>query len=131
MPARDFKASTYTHLFWRFLLALGAAGVLLFVGAASVKATWEMYQTFDVAAAERAVTEAELASLRAEYAQMAAILEGFSSPRGFEAAVRERFGMVRPEEGVIRIIRTEEGVIIKDRVDPNPFSQLFNALFTW
>ena len=131
MPARDFKAPAHKHLFWRFFLSLGAVGVLLFVGAASVKATWGMYQTFDVAAAERAVAEAELVSLRAEYAQMAATLEGFSSPRGFEAAVRERFGVVRPGEGEIRIIRTEEYQTIEESLDTNPFSRLFNALFTW
>ncbi len=116
---------------WRFLLSLAAAAVLLFISSASVKAAWEMYQTFDIAAAERAATEAELAVLYAEHAAMTATLESFSSGRGLEAAVRERFGVVRPGEGEIRIVRTEGTAVAEEETNSNPFSRLFDALFVW
>ncbi|MDP4020724.1 MAG: hypothetical protein Q8P58_01620 [Candidatus Adlerbacteria bacterium] len=132
MPHPNFKTTqTHGHLFWRFFLGLIAVGTLLFVGAASVKATWGMYQTFDIAAAERAVAEAELASLRAEHVQMTATLASFTSQRGLEAAVRERFGVARPGEGEIRIVRSEEDNMLEESVNNNPFSRLFDALFKW
>jgi len=132
MPHRDFKANnSREHLFWRFFLALVAVVVLLFVSTASVKAAWEMYQTFDLAAVELAIASVELEALQAEYAQMASTLEGFESDRGFEAAVRERFGVARPGEGEIRIVRAAGEQVAEEGVDGNPFSRLFNALFQW
>lgn len=131
MPTRDFRPTQTNklHIFWRFSLALSAALLLLFVSAASVKAAWEMYQTFDVAAAERSAAEAELASLKEEHADMAATLEAFASNRGFEAAMRERFGVVRPGEGEIRIVRTTDTEVVEEGSGNNPFSRLFDALF--
>ena len=132
MPLRDFKANpSREHLFGRFFLAFVVVVVLLFISTASVKAAWEMYQTFDIAAAERMVAEAELEALRAEYAQMATTLKSFSSGRGFEAAVRERFGVALPGEGEIRIVRAAGEQVAEEGVDDNPFSRLFNALFQW
>ena len=132
MPLRDFKTSqSRERPFWRFFVALSAAGVLLFVGAASVKAAWNMYQTFDIAAAEWTAAEIELETLRAEHANVAAVLKEFSSERGLEAAVRARFGVVRPGEGEIRIVRSEETLLTEQEPNTNPFSRLFNALFTW
>ncbi|OGC84746.1 hypothetical protein A3F55_02735 [Candidatus Adlerbacteria bacterium RIFCSPHIGHO2_12_FULL_53_18] len=132
MPQRDFKTNqTSEHVFWRFFLALVTAGVLLFVSSASVKAAWGMYQTFDMAVGERALAEAELAATKEEYVTIVATLEQFSSERGIEAAVRERFGVVRPGEGEIRIVRTESAESIEEITANNPFSKLFNALLAW
>lgn len=133
MPVREFRANSNNklHIFWRFSLALGASVLLLFVSSASVKAAWEMYQTFDIAAEERAMAEAELAALELEHAQMSAILKSFGSERGVEAAIRERFGVVKPGEGEIRIVRVEESGTVEEAAHGNPFSRLFNALFKW
>ncbi len=132
MPHRDYRPHTSNEFtLWRFLFAAVVAVILLFVSSASVKAAWDMYQTFDTAAAERAATELELAALKAEYATVVATLEQFSTDRGLEAAVRERFGVVRPGEGEIRIVRTKESDVVEVEESDNPFSRLFNALFTW
>ena len=132
MPLHDFKTHrTRDHAFWRFTLALAVAGVLLFVSSISVKAAWDMYQTFDGASTGRAGAETELAALQEEYRTMAATLHQLSTERGLEAAVRERFGVVRPGEGEIRIVRPAEGLVVEEDNSPNPFSQLFSALFAW
>ncbi len=132
MPRRDFKTNQNTHhVFWRFALAAAVAGVLLFISSASVKAAWDMYQTFDAAAAERAAAEIELAAIKAEYESMSAVIAQFGTARGFETTVRERFGVVRPGEGEIRIVRAEPGDVVEAVADTNPFSRLFNALLAW
>jgi cell division protein FtsB len=107
------------------------AGVLLFISSATVKAAWEMYQTFDVASKERSSTETELEVLRKEHTTMTASLAEFSTDRGVEAAVRERFGVVKPGEGEIRIVRTKSIEPVEEVAGDNPFSRLFGALFTW
>ena len=117
------------HIFWRFFLALGVATVLLFVSGASVKAAWEMYQTFDGASIERIGAEEELAALHTQHEQMSATLKSLGSERGVEAAVRERFGVARPGEGEIRIMRAGAGEAGKETTDPNLFSRFFNVLF--
>lgn len=132
MPLAEFRrAQPREHIFARFLLALCAAGILLFISSASVKAAWEMYQTFDVAAAERAEAEGELQTVRAEHTQMSATLEALGSSRGMEAAVRERFGFVRPGEGEIRIVRNTNETAVQEEVTTNPVSRFFHALFVW
>lgn len=132
MPRRDFKTNqTSEHIFLRFALAVAVAAALLFVSSASVKAAWSMYQTFDTAVAERAAAEIELAAVKAEYDSMSAIIAQFGTERGFEATVRERFGVVRPGEGEIRIVRAAPGAVVEAVSDTNPFSRLFNALLAW
>jgi len=131
MPLRDFKTHhTRDHAVWRFFLALCVTGILLVISTLSVRAAWDMYQTFNTAMIERSATESELATLHAAHVAMLATVKSFSSDRGLETAVRERFGMVRPGEGEIRIVRTKEEET-PEAGEPSKFGQLFNALFTW
>lgn len=132
MPLHDYKTHrTRDHAFWRFALALVVASGLLLVSTVSVNAAWDMYQTFDVAGDERVAAETELAALKVEYATMVATLGQLSTERGLEAVVRERFGVVRPGEGEIRIIRPASEVVVEKDSSKNPFSRLFNALLAW
>lgn len=133
MPLPDFKPAHHQreHVFWQFLFMLLVAAVLLAVSTVSVRAAWDMYQRFDVAATEQQVVETELAALKEEHITMAATLADFDSHRGLEAAVRERFGVVRPGEGEIRIVRTSTAQPVAEEFSTNPFSKFFDALFAW
>lgn len=132
MPTPHYKTSdSNKYTFLRFFVALVVCAALVFVSGASVKAAWGMYQTFDMATAEQEIAEAELGVLKAEHAAMAATLERFNTERGIETALRERFGVVRPGEGEIRIVRDKGKETIGTEEDSNPFSRLFHALFAW
>lgn len=110
------------------------AGVLLIMGFAgfSARAAWGMYQKFAVASQGHAVAEGELARLQVQYARVSAAVEELSSERGVEAGVRERFGVARPGEEAIMIVRegttTPEAPALREE---NFASRLFRALFVW
>ena len=104
---RDFKKER--GLSRRYLrMGLGLAGtlVLLLVAFAVTRAAWGMYGKFAEAAAARSDEEAQLVELEARYNEVKSNVTEFESPRGVEAQVRERYGVVRPGEGQITIVRT-------------------------
>ncbi len=80
-------------------------GVLVLVAAGSAQAAWGMYQKFLDASAANAAAQAELATLEAQHATVSATVEGLTTERGLEAAVRQRYGMGHPGEGEIDIVR--------------------------
>lgn len=93
-----------------FLRSLGAMAVALVLAVAtilSLRAAWHMYEKFAHAGAARHAAEEELEKLQKREAEVQAAVGELSSERGIEAAVRERFGVVREGEGEIRIVRDE------------------------
>jgi hypothetical protein len=54
-----------------------------------------------------------------------------SSLRGVEAEVRERYGVARPGEGKIEIVRNSKGEDIQGLEDGNIFIRVFRSLFVW
>lgn len=90
----------------RFGLRVVAVLLLLFVAVFAVRAAWRMYERFTGAAAAREAAEGSLAALESQEEILRAQLSALSTDRGVEAAVRERFGVVRPGEEVIHIVRT-------------------------
>jgi cell division protein FtsB len=130
---RDFKRRRgATHDTLNFLGL--CAGVLLIMGFAgfSARAAWGMYQKFAIASQGHAVAEGELAHLKVQYARVSAAVEDLSSERGVEGQVRERFGVARPGEEAIMIVREgtttpETPALPKDNIAV----RLFRALFVW
>ena len=57
--------------------------------------------------------------------------EALASMRGVEAGVRERYGVARPGEGQIDIIRREATSTIPRNEQPNVFVKIFRAIFVW
>lgn len=113
-------------------MTLGLAGVLVLVGAVFLasRAAWGMYGKFASAAEARSEAEGQLADLQDRYKKMQADVAEFSSPRGLEAAVRERYGVARPGEGQIDIVRTAS---TSESVPRNTgfFEKLWRMLFVW
>ncbi|HEV7449365.1 MAG TPA: hypothetical protein VGP13_02385 [Candidatus Paceibacterota bacterium] len=112
---------------------LGALGVLLLALVAffAVKAAWGMYGKFAAASEADAAAHADLDGLKKQYTQVGAAAEALSSDRGMEAGVRERYGVAKPGEGQIDIIRREATTSAAAADEPNIFVKIFRALFVW
>jgi cell division protein FtsB len=114
-------------------VGLGCAGIVLLalLAFASVRGAWDMYGKFADAAHARRDAEAQLASLQAHYATVKGTVEDLQSERGLEAEVRERYGLSRPGEGQIDIVRhastTPEAAPKSDTL----FERLWDVLFVW
>ncbi len=112
---------------------VGSAGVLLLAGVAffALRGAWNMYGKFVSASDARQSAESQLASLEGRYATVKADVDSLQSERGIEAEVRERYGVARPGEGQIDIVRqastTEEVVLKKQTL----FERLWDLLFVW
>ncbi len=113
-------------------MALGALGLLALVGVAFVatRAAWGMYGKFAEAAAARAGAEVELRELETRHARIEAEVAALSSPRGLEAEVRERYGVVRPGEGEIAIVRQSTSSEVL-RSEQGLLDKLWQLLFVW
>ena len=101
----EFKKHHTSHDIVRFFAGLCGIALLFALSTAVVRAAYGMYQTFSVAAEEERSAGLEFKALEAQYEQVNATLYSLGSERGVEEAVRERFGVVRPGEGEIRIVR--------------------------
>ncbi len=88
-------------------ILLGVAGIFALAGIAFVasNAAWGMYGKFAEAASARALSEAQLQTLEDRHQKINVDVQALSSERGLEAEVRERYGLSRPGEGQINIVR--------------------------
>jgi len=98
----------------------------------SARAAWSMYGKFTSASAAAASSQVELERVLAQKEDVTAELEDLSSDRGVEELLRERFGVAKPGEGEIRIVRKVggEGDAPLDEKG-NIFTRIFRALFVW
>ncbi len=112
---------------------LGALGVLLLALIAffCMRGAWGMYTKFAAASAADAAAQVELETLKGQVSQVGASAEALSSERGIEAGVRERYGVARPGEGQIDIIRREATTTAPKADEPNIFVKVFRAIFVW
>ena len=108
-------------------LGMLALAALAFV---AVRGAYGMYGKFAEAAAARAGAESQLAELQGRYASVKADVDAFSTDRGVEAALRERYGVAKPGEGQIDIVRqasTTEPVLQQKNV----LQKLWDLLSVW
>lgn len=109
------------------LLGLAALGVVAYM---ATQGAWRMYGKFSQAAAARQAGDSRLAELTHEYERVAEGVGELGSARGVEAEVRERYGLARPGEGQIVVVRPES----EDGIDAAPeglWGRLWGALFPW
>ena len=113
-------------------MALGLLGVVLLALAAfgAARAAVDMYGKFSEAAAARAGAEVQLAELEARDTKIRADVAALATERGVEAALRERYGVVRPGEGQINIVRQPASSTAL-REEPNLWQNLWQLLFVW
>ena len=90
-------------------LLLASAGVLALAALAfmGARAAWGMYGKFAVASEAHQAAEAQLLQLKGQHERVEGKVDTLSSERGVEAEVRERYGLSRPGEGQITIVRPQ------------------------
>jgi cell division protein FtsB len=113
--------------------AIGALGVLFLALVAffAIRGAWGMYTKFAAASQADAAAQVELETLKGQVSQVGASAAALVSDRGVEAGVRERYGVARPGEGQIDIIRREASSTPPTRDEPNIFVKMFRAIFVW
>ena len=104
-------------------------GVLAFFG---ITAAWHMYIKLQDATDESNAAASELSLLQKQETQVQSDITGLSSARGTEAALRERYGVIKPGEGVIQIVEPAlSATSSADASSQNIFARVFNTLFGW
>ena len=114
-------------------LGLRTLGCLVLVILASflVRGTWGMYGKLVHASDGEEASRVELARLRAREVKVRASVEALSSDRGVEAEVRERYGVLRPGEGEIRVIYPVASTAPTSIPAAPWWARVWHALLVW
>ena len=128
----DFKKrNTKVHHSLKFGFAL--LGMLVLVGLAGVaiSSAWHMYGTFNEAVMARHNAEVQLASLQSDMSRVSASVAALGSQEGVEAQMRDRFGVAKPGEGEIEIVRNQPTSDVQPAPQENIFVHVLHSLFVW
>ena len=128
---QEFKKRPASHVLLRFFAMSAGTVALFFLSVVVVRAAWNMYGTFQIAVDARDNAEGQLASLKSDQARLAAADANFDSPSGVEGEMRERFGVVKPGEGEIQIVRDQASSSIQTATSENIVTKIFRSLFVW
>lgn len=130
---RDFRKSGHrTRRLLRTAVRSVGALVLLVLAVVSVRAAWNMYQTFVQASTGEGETVLQLAALKEQEAGVEASIERLSTERGLEAEVRERYGLGKPGESKIAIVRDAGAGSGTDTTHKgSAFVRFLRSLFVW
>ncbi|MEK7613017.1 MAG: hypothetical protein AAB449_02640 [Patescibacteria group bacterium] len=128
---QDFsKRHSQSSFLIRFALRFVGVLALVLVALVAVRASYNMYGKFAQAADAGKNAEARLAMLIEQKSQVGAAVESFDSPRGVEAEVRQRYGVARPGEGRIEIVRdAASSSALHKNQSSNIFVRMFEALW--
>jgi len=129
---REFKKHRTKQEEW-FLLALKCAGalVLLAVTLASVRAAWGMYGKMVASSHARDEAQAQLKRVETQRSGVHSTLTEITSTRGVERQIRERYGVVRPGEGEIDVIRDTKTATTTEKEKTSWWQRVFRTLFVW
>ncbi len=114
-------------------LGLRVLGVLVLLGVTglAVRSAWDMYTKLAEASRGDIAAQVQLATLQAQETQVANSVDIISSARGVEAQVRGRFGVARPGEGVIQIVRDAPTSTTNIAPSQHWWERLWRILFVW
>ena len=115
----------------RFLGGILGVVVLGFVTFGAAHSAWGMYGKFNEAAVSDADAQQNLASLKAQDAQVSAQVASLSSERGQEAQIRQSYGVALPGEGEIQIVREAPSSTPEQASAPSFWAKLWQKLFVW
>lgn len=129
----DWSKRRYRRGFELLRLCAGVMGVLLllFLVVVSARAAWDMYGKFSGASESRQAAEAERKDFQEKKERVESAVVALSSERGVEQEVRERFGVAKPGEGEIKIVRDEKQEAPGGLEQKNIFERIWAALFVW
>ena len=115
----------------RLAVKSGAAILLVIVTLILMRAAWGMYSK--MASASRAQDEAQtqLALVEVKRHHVNTTLSHITSERGVDQQIRERYGVVRPGEGEIDIIRDRTATTTPPISKESWWRRVFHALFVW
>ncbi len=128
---QDFAKRRKTANIIALLKSLAGLLFLLIITFLAVRAAWGMYGKFAEAASSDERAHQQLAQLQQQETQVASTVDSFNSNRGLEAEVRERYGVVKPGEGQIQIVRDASSTEARAKNNPNVFIRIWDALFGW
>ena len=111
---------------------VGGAGMLALALVAffAGRSALDMYGKFAEASAAQAGAEDRLAELQGRYTSVKTQVDALDSERGVEAAIRERWGLAKPGEGELDIVR-ESSTTPATTPAPNILERLWQILFVW
>jgi cell division protein FtsB len=76
-------------------------GIVAVIAAFSINGAWHAYQDSRAAAERRGLEQKELAELKDREYHLTAELDALNTDRGVEAAIREKFGLVKDGEEIV------------------------------
>lgn len=115
----------------RFGIRLAWVLALLVITVAAVRGAWAMYGKFTSSASADSAAQQNLASLKAQEAQVDEAVSSLSTEEGVEAQMRERYGVAKPGEGEIEIVTDAASTTPPSPASQNLFSRIFHAVFPW
>ena len=115
--------------FLRALVSTLSLALLLFLAAVAGRAAFEMYGRFVRASESSAAAEGKRVELKSRLLRAGEEVEALRGERGVEAALRERYGVARPGEGEIRIVRKMPEAAASE--GPNILERIWEMLFVW
>ncbi len=98
------KYKTRAELFVRTTLLVFGALLILFFAVSAILAAWRMYGRLQSATSDADTAKRQLSLVSAQDAKAKTDMAELSSSLGVEAALRSRYGVVKPGEGVIQIV---------------------------
>ncbi len=105
--------------------------VLLVVTMFLTRAAWGMYGKMAAASQAQEEAQSQLASVETQRSGVNSTLSEITSKRGVEQQIRERYGVVKPGEGEIDVIRSAAATTTAQPVEENWWRRIFRALFVW
>lgn len=115
----------------RVALGCGLLVALMFVAFSLTKAAWAMYGRFAEANQADTATHGELSNLEVQYTSVSAATDALETERGQEGALRERYGVAKPGEGTIDIVRPATTTPAQPAGSDSWWANLWHALFVW
>ena len=115
----------------RFLLTGGGLIALFFITLGAVRASWDMYGKFSQASQSNEEAQTNLTELKSKEAKIGTAVAALQSDRGVEAQVRQTYGVAKPGEGEIQIVRDSTSTDQINTKNSNFFGQIWQALFGW
>lgn len=129
---RDFKKERGRGgQYLRMGLGLALMGILAVIALWAAEAAWGMYQKFTEAGAADAAAQTELRGMQAQYTSVSATVQQLGTDRGLEAAIRTRYGVGKPGEGEIDIVRQAATSSSQGVGSQNWFERLWQAIVIW
>lgn len=128
---QDFsKRQIKTQIVVRFFRSIAGVLVLGVIAFVAARAAYNMYGKFAQAQEASKQSEERLEDLEKQKAQVSVAVDSFDSRRGLEAEIRKRYGVAKPGEGKIEIVREAASTSPSSTFVPqNLLERIFNALW--